>query len=310
MINRDGRPGLPRASTIDPVAKQAKEPNLAHKTGTDGIYAGDFAGFIERRNELAKRLAAEGDSDAAKEARGLKKPTRVAWAVNQLSHREPKLKDRLLEAGATLRTAQARLVSGKGDADEARLAGEGEREVVAQLVEAAESLAEGDGTPLSAVGIERARQTLHAVALVDDVRDRFERGRLTEEHEAVGFGAFSPAGAPAGRAKSERPARDEQRKRAREALKKAESAERDLRRSHTAAEARLEQADRDVKQAQQARQAAAAALEDVETKLAEAEPAPPRSSSWSPSSPSQRLCSPPSKVCARRTWRQGSCWSR
>ena len=69
----------------------------------DELYVGDFEGFVSRRDELAKGLRADGDSEAANRVRARKKPSRPAWAINQVSAGQPKLRDALLAAGAALR---------------------------------------------------------------------------------------------------------------------------------------------------------------------------------------------------------------
>jgi len=79
----------------------------------DEVYLGNFEGFVTRRNELAKLLRAQGSGEAAERVRALKKPSRVAWAVNQLSARDAALRDGLLDAGAALRRAHERLVGGE-----------------------------------------------------------------------------------------------------------------------------------------------------------------------------------------------------
>jgi hypothetical protein len=251
------------------VVKKRKTGASA-KAATDALYRGDFAGFIGRRNELAKRLQRDGDAEVAKAVRALRKPTAAAWAVNQLSHDKPELRERLLEAGTALRDAQGKLVAGKASSEKARQAAREEREAVAELVEAAERLADSGDTPLSQAALDRIRQTLHAVALDEEVRRQFERGRLTEEHEAVGLGPVPLAKAPTARTKSERPEDRDDAKRKRDELRAAESEEREMRRKRTAAERELERKRREADRAQEALQVAADALEEIEEQLAAA----------------------------------------
>ena len=140
----------------------------------DGLYAGDFDDFVTRRNELAKELRAEGDSDGADRVRALKKPSRGAWAINRVSADEPKLRDALLEAGAALRKAQEKVVAGSGDRAELREAGEREKAAVSTALDAAGAVSEKAGAKLSPAALERVSKTLHAVALDEDVRKDFE----------------------------------------------------------------------------------------------------------------------------------------
>ena len=243
------------------MAKRKAAAQPARDADVAALYAGDLQGFTGRRNALAKQLVEEGETEAAESVRSLRKPTAPAWALNQLSRREPKLRDRLLEAGTALRDAQARLVEGRAGADRARRAGEGERAVVTELVEATQRLATGEDAPLSSAAVERVRQTLHAVALDAEVRRQFGLGRLSEDHQAVGLGPV-PSSARAAGARSKRSANQAD-KRTRAELEAAESSERDARRRLTAAEREVERATRQADRAQQALQSTTDALEEA-----------------------------------------------
>jgi len=238
------------------VAKPTKT-TAPGEADLDALYEGDLGGFTARRNALAKRLTAAGDREAAARAKALRKPSRAAWAVNRLSREEPKLRDLLLSAGEALRAEQQKLVAGRAEPGGARAAADEERRVVGEMVDAAQAAARADDAALSAAAVERVRQTLHAVALDDEVRAQFERGRLTEEHQAVGLGPLSAG--PAADPGAERRAT----KRRREELEAAVAHERDLRRREAAAERELEQATRDADRAQARLQAATAAHEEA-----------------------------------------------
>lgn len=242
------------------MAKRSKTAPRTADEHADPLHAGDLAGFISRRDELAKRLAKDGDEAAAKAVRALRKPSKVAWAINQISHSEPELRDRLLQAGAALRDAQTRQTSAT------------ERDAVDELVLAAQRLAEAEDMPLSQVGTDRARQTLHAVALDDAVREGFERGNLTEEHEAVGLGPLAMSSGPGGGAakRARTVGAQEASKRRREALKAAESDERDRRRDEADAERELDQVSQEADQAQRALKSAREALERARGEAASA----------------------------------------
>ena len=236
----------------------------------DELFLADFGAFVARRNELAKKLRAEGDSEGADRVRALKKPNRVAWAINQLSARHAGLRDELLGAGAALREAQERLVAGTGEGTEVRAAGEREQAAVRRTLDAVGSLAEKDGAKLSPAAVERARQTLHAVALDESVRLDFETHRLTTEHEASGLGGFTQgagSATPKRRGKT-RSAKDDERreaKRRRDELKAAEaraSKHEDKRRD---AEREVEAARRAAKDAQRDLERATKALDRATT---------------------------------------------
>ncbi|HLM25971.1 MAG TPA: hypothetical protein VK304_03285 [Thermoleophilaceae bacterium] len=230
----------------------------------DEVYAGDFDGFVARRDELAKRLRSEGDREGADAVKALKKPNQPAWALNQLA---PKQRERLLKAGAALREAQERLVAGDADPDDLREATDAERTAVSEALGAASALAGQAGTSLSEPATERARQTLHAVALDEEVRAEFERGRLTSDHDAPGLGelalgAVQPSGKGRERRKKQSAER-EQAKQRRDKLKAAEAEAKKL-------DARREDAEREVQAARKDAERAQHALERATERLEQA----------------------------------------
>jgi hypothetical protein len=233
----------------------------------DELYAGDFDDFVARRNELAKGLRAEGDPEAADRVRALKKPSRGAWAVNRVSAGEPKLRDELLDAGAKLRKAQERLVSGASDSAGLREAGDRERAAVDGALDAARAVSEAAGAGLSPATLERVRKTLHAVALDEEVRRDFERHRLTTEHEAAGLGGLSLGAAPpAGERKADKRKRD--RLKAAEAeVKKLHARQQEAERHTRAAREAAEEAQRDLRRASKELEKATSAADTARKRL-------------------------------------------
>ena len=231
---------------------------MARDDAVSDLYVGDFDDFVARRNALAKELRAGGDTEAAARVRALKKPSRGAWAVNQVSAGQAKLRDELLGAGAKLRKAQERLVAGKGDTAALREAAQLEKAAVDAALDAACAVCEDAGAKLSPAALERVRKTLHAVALDEDVRRDFERHLLTTEHEAAGLGGLMPTGGAPARRK-----RDET-KRRRDELKAAEAEAADL-------EARRQVAERDVELAREAAEGAQRELKRASRQLEKAE---------------------------------------
>jgi hypothetical protein len=149
--------------------------------------------FTKARNDLATRLRKAHQTDAATEVRGLKKPTTVAWAANRLARDEPKLTAALLEAGEQLRTTQQRSLAGKAKPDEVADAAGRERDAIRALLTAARTNLGERATPAL---LEKLAQTLRAAAVDESSRGLLERGRLSEEVKAVGFGpleAVKPA---------------------------------------------------------------------------------------------------------------------
>ena len=62
--------------------------------------------FIERRNELVNALRADGRNEQAAAVKALRKPTIVAWGLDQLAARHPAELEQLFAAGRDLRAAQ------------------------------------------------------------------------------------------------------------------------------------------------------------------------------------------------------------
>lgn len=252
------------------VAKRKDDESL------DGLYVGDFEGFIARRNELAKQLSGQGEGEAADRVRALKKPNRVAWAINQVSAGEASLRDELLDAGEALRDAQERLVAGKAESAELREASEQEQAAVNRALDAVGAVSEEAGAGLGAAAAERARQTLHAIARDEDVRREFERHRLSTDHDPAGLEGFvslgspSPARKPRGKAATAKDDKREQARRRRDELKSAEAEVRKLRQREQDAERNVEAARQDAKQAQRALERATKALDKAASDAAAA----------------------------------------
>lgn len=68
--------------------------------------------FTAARDELARRTLEAGDKASAAEIKQLRKPTLIAWALNQLARRHRSDIDELIEAGQALRGAQRKALSG------------------------------------------------------------------------------------------------------------------------------------------------------------------------------------------------------
>jgi hypothetical protein len=153
----------------------------------DRLYAAPLDEFVARRRELARSARKAGDRETADEIEALRKPTVVAWAVNQLALRKKADLRKLLTAGERLRRAQEQVLKGR---DPKRLgeAAEAERRLLADLTEAAGSFLQEAGHPATVATLDRVSRTLHAAATRADVGELARRGRLVQEAEASGFG--------------------------------------------------------------------------------------------------------------------------
>ena len=198
----------------------------------DRLYALPLNEFTAARDELAKRLRADGERDLADEVKGLRKPTVAVWLVNQLAREREMDVKRLLKAGEALGKAQA---SAKGFAE----ARSDEQHALGRLASAAREAGVG---PQAA---DRAIQTLRAASLTDEGRDLLKRGRLTEELEPPGFEAL--VGMPATKrpkAKPKPPPRKNPKlKKAQERVRKLKAEAQRAEREATAAAERLAKAE-------------------------------------------------------------------
>jgi len=221
------------------------------------LYLGDFESFIARRNELAKQLRARGDDEGADRVRALKKPSRVAWAINQLSGHDASARDKLLGAGVALREAHERLMAGKAKSADLRNASQEEQAAVTRALGVVTDLSRQAGAGLSAAAVDRARQTLHAVSLDEGVRRDFEGHRLTSDHDPSGLGAFSPEAPSKGAERRESKRLRDELKVAEAAARKADEREGAIQREADEARDGAEEAQRRLKRATTAHENAA-----------------------------------------------------
>ncbi len=197
--------------------------------------------FVSERNALAKRLREEGRDDDAERMRNLRKPTRPAWVVNQLSRRSPDSLRSWAELVAKLRE----VAEGTVDSKELRRVAHAEDTALDGLVREAASLAAELRQPASEPVLAKVRETLEAAAVDADVRSRVLAGTLEREERAasIGFAAIAAS-------KPSRPARSKKADAAKRS--KQETAERELadaERALVEAERDLERADRVAKEA-------------------------------------------------------------
>jgi len=146
--------------------------------------------FVAARDELARRLKGEGRSAEAAEVRSLRRPTVAAWAVNQVARRHPEDVTELLAAGAALRQAQRKMMSGV-KAGGFRQAMERRRRVVTRLSNAAEEILRDSGHGSPGV-LDAISATFEAASLDESTAEQVRAGRLSKEVAApAGFGPAS-----------------------------------------------------------------------------------------------------------------------
>jgi hypothetical protein len=206
----------------------------------DRLYGLPLDQFTAARDDLARELKSSGDDEAAQRVKRLKKPTRSAGAINRAVRERGDDAKELLAAAENLRSAQETMLGGGGReaVDEATVR---ERAAVDRFMDAVEAELEAEGGASDAM-LERARSTLQALAGDPDLRDEFEAGRISKDHEAVGFGGLTVE--PAAKAT---PPRSDEKRQAQRQLKQAERelemAQKRLRRAQGRAEKAQEQLD-------------------------------------------------------------------
>jgi hypothetical protein len=169
----------------------------------DQLFTRSPGEFVAARDDLAKQLKQEGrDADAAT-VKALRRPTVAAWAVNEVARRAPGDVQELLDAGAALRTAQRRIVSG-GSSDALRDASARRRKAVAALTKQASRLLAGEGHS-SAGALEAVTATFEAASIDDEAAEAVRAGRLSKELPApLGFGEVTGLEVvPGGRGRTE-----------------------------------------------------------------------------------------------------------
>jgi hypothetical protein len=145
----------------------------------DDLYRLPLGEFTTARNALAKTLTG-ADATLVKK---LEKPTVVPWAVNQLYWQDRGTYDRLMKAGAAVRTAQIGALEGKNT--DVRRATESHRKALAEAVERSTQLAaKHDAKP----GSEPLARMLEALSTSNV---SFHPGRLTDTVQPAGFEALT-----------------------------------------------------------------------------------------------------------------------
>jgi hypothetical protein len=154
---------------------------MAEVPGVDALYDAAAEDFVAARDALAKALRSSGERDAAALVKQLRRPTRAAWALNQLARRHADDVRSLVDLGRALADAQEQALA--GHQVDLRQAGRARMEVVRHLTR----LAEGILGPGAAAQRDEVVATLTAASTDPAAGAELVAGRLAE-----------PLGAPAG----------------------------------------------------------------------------------------------------------------
>lgn len=154
----------------------------------DRLYGLPPEDFIAARDALAKDATAAGDRPRAAGIKALRKPSVIAWALNQLVRQDRPSVEQLVSLGADLRGAQDSLA---GDA--LRALGRQRHQLVRAVAGRAADLAEGNGHPLSRPQVDQLATSLDA-ALTDPTNATLLlAGRLATGLDYVELGQAGPA---------------------------------------------------------------------------------------------------------------------
>jgi len=149
----------------------------------DELYALVPAEFTAARDEHAKQARAAGERQVAAEIRKLTRPTASAWLVNQLVRQAKDPMSRLFEIAQRLQDAQRELAG-----DRMReLAGD-RRQIIAELLPVASSLATRAGQQASPAVLGEVRSTLEAALADPAAGEAVRSGRLTRGLTYAGLG--------------------------------------------------------------------------------------------------------------------------
>jgi hypothetical protein len=154
-------------------------------SGVDALYTIDPAEFVKARNDLVARVKSEGRPASAAQVARVKRPTRAAFAINQIARTNQGKVAALLEAGAAVREAQTAVVSG-GDRTVLREAISERRRIIADLAS------------LAPAHRDVAAATFEAASVDNYLAGLLLRGRFTAEVEprsGFDFGSMEPADA-------------------------------------------------------------------------------------------------------------------
>ena len=189
----------------------------------DELYGASLDEFVAERTRLAKELRDAGEREHAQAVAKLRKPNVAAWVLNQLSRRNRRDVDLLLDAGHRLREAQAGALTGK-EREGFEQARKTQADALRRLSREARQLLAAERGGASATVLNQVEGTLRTAAISESGRELLARGQFVEPLEASGFdvvGELAPAAAARGARRDT--ARSEERREADAALEEAKA---------------------------------------------------------------------------------------
>jgi hypothetical protein len=157
----------------------------------DELYGLAPSEFTARRDERAAEARRAGDKALAAEIKKLRRPTTGAWLANLLARERREQVAHLLDVGAALRRAQAKLAKD----DLRRLSSERHRALNA-LEKEARDLAGQHGQAVSGAVAQELVATLEAALADEKAANAFRAGRLATGLHYSGFGPVALGSGP------------------------------------------------------------------------------------------------------------------
>ena len=149
----------------------------------DTLYSLAPADFVARRSAYATEFKKAGDKAGAARIGALRKPTVVAWLVNNLARQDESALAELFDLGEQLERAQQR-----GDGRRLRELSTARSTSIRALTETAVSLGHDLGITVGDNAVREIGNTLNAAMADLDVRDRVRAGRTVAAETYSGFG--------------------------------------------------------------------------------------------------------------------------
>lgn len=168
-------------------------PTPSLEAALDRLYDGAPADFVARRSALAAELRSAGATADAAAITARKKPTQVAYVLNQLARRHPADIEALVDLGRTLDRAQR--AARRGEAGDLRAALAEQRQLLAVLAKRSASVGKELGVTLTP---HEPLAAFHAALADPAVGAALEAGTLSTA-PTTGEGFLGLASAPSER---------------------------------------------------------------------------------------------------------------
>jgi len=156
--------------------------------------------FLDARRRLALTTKSAGEPGLAKAIDSVRKPTAAAWAVNQLTRRQPDEIERLATLAASLHDAQERV-----DGRALKELGRERTKLVDELVRCCARTVKDAGGSLSPAVANQVRETFVAALASTAATDAVASGQLTRALSYAGFGDVDVSEATAAPSPARRP---------------------------------------------------------------------------------------------------------